>query len=79
MLEDYFVKPQTVDRIRALWIGPQIEQYVTWLAERGYSQRCVFRRVPLMAAFAEFAQRRGARSPAGPSRSCRCLRRMAGQ
>jgi hypothetical protein len=32
MLEEYFVKPGTVDRIRAAWIGPQIEQYVTWLA-----------------------------------------------
>jgi integrase/recombinase XerD len=63
MLENYFVKPQTVDRIRALWIGPQIEQYATWLAEHGYSQRCVFRRVPLLAAFAEFAHRNGARSP----------------
>jgi len=62
MLENYFVKPQTVDRIRALWIGPQIEQYVTWLAEHGYSQRCVLRRVPLLAAFAEFAHRNGARS-----------------
>ncbi len=28
MLERYFVKPQTVDRIRASWIGPEIEQYV---------------------------------------------------
>lgn len=28
MLEFYFVRPQTVDRIRALWLGPAIEQYV---------------------------------------------------
>ena len=62
MLEDYFVKPNTVDRIRASWIGPQIEQYVTWLADRGYGARCVWRRVPLLVAFGEFARLQGARS-----------------
>ena len=31
MLERYFVRPRTVDRIRASWLGPAIEQYVTWL------------------------------------------------
>jgi integrase/recombinase XerD len=51
MLETYFVRPQTVDRIRALWIGPQIERYVAWLAGQGYSARSVLRRVPLLAAF----------------------------
>ena len=39
MLEEYFVKPDTVDRIRASWIGPQIEQYVGWLAGQGYRPR----------------------------------------
>ena len=62
MLETYFVKPQTIDRVRASWIGPQIEQYVSWLAGQGYSARCVWRRVPLLAAFGEFARRNGARS-----------------
>jgi hypothetical protein len=62
MLERYFVKPQTIDRIRALWIGPQIEQYVAWLADQGYGSRCVWRRVPLLAAFGEFARLNGARS-----------------
>ena len=62
MLERYFVKPQTIDRIRALWIGPQIEQYVAWLAGQGYGARCVWRRVPLLAAFGEFARLNGARS-----------------
>ena len=64
MLEEYFVRPQTVDRIRASWIGPQIEQYVAWLAEQGYGTRCVLRRVPLVAAFGEFAAANGARQPA---------------
>jgi site-specific recombinase XerD len=62
MLETYFVKPRTIDRIRALWIGPEIERYVVWLAERGYSARSVLRRVPLLVAFGEFARLKGARS-----------------
>jgi integrase/recombinase XerD len=33
MLESYFVKPQTVDRVRGSWIGPEIERYVDWLGE----------------------------------------------
>lgn len=28
MLENYFVKPDTIDAIRASWIGGPIEQYV---------------------------------------------------
>jgi len=32
MLETYFVKPQTADRIRACWIGAEIECYADWLA-----------------------------------------------
>lgn len=62
MLETYFVKPQTVDRIRASWIGPEVEQYVVWLAERGYSSRSVLRRVPLLIGFGAFARARGART-----------------
>jgi oligopeptide/dipeptide ABC transporter ATP-binding protein len=64
MLETYFVKPQTVDRIRACWIGEEIECYVGWLSEQGYSTRTVLRRVPALMAFGEFARRRGASVPA---------------
>lgn len=60
MLEDYFVKPQTVDRIRASWIGPEIERYVDWLSGHGYRARNVPRRVPVLVAFGEFARARGA-------------------
>jgi len=35
MLETYFVKPQTVDRIRACWVGAEIERYADWLSEQG--------------------------------------------
>jgi integrase/recombinase XerD len=62
MLERYFVKPKTVDRIRASWIGAEIEQYVTWLDEREYAPRSVLHRVPLLVAFGEFAWAGGART-----------------
>lgn len=60
MLETYFVKPETVDRVRACWIAAEIERYVGWLSEQGYRPRSVHRRVPLLVAFGEFAKRRGA-------------------
>jgi len=60
MLERYYVRPVTVDRIRASWIASPIEQYVGWLAERRYSSKTVSRRIPLLVAFGEFAKRRGA-------------------
>jgi hypothetical protein len=34
MLEQYFVKPETVDRVRASWLGEAIERYVAWLTEQ---------------------------------------------
>ena len=60
MLETYFVKSQTVDRIRACWIGAEIERYAGWLAEQGYSPRTVRRHVQALVAFAAFARRCGA-------------------
>jgi hypothetical protein len=42
MLERYFARPATIDRIRASWIGKPIEQYVTSLADNGYAARNVF-------------------------------------
>ena len=60
MLETYFVRPETVDRIRASWISSQVEGYVGWLADQGYGARTVLRRVPLVLAFGEFARQRGA-------------------
>jgi integrase/recombinase XerD len=60
MLEEYFVKPETIDRVRGAWIGSDIETYVAWLAERRYSAKSIWRRVPIMVAFGEFARVRGA-------------------
>lgn len=62
MLERYFLKPQTLDRIRTLWLGDSLERYVTWLADQGYGARNVYRRVPLLVQFGEFAREHGATS-----------------
>jgi site-specific recombinase XerD len=59
MLERYFVKPSTIDKIRGSWLGSQIESYVEWMEVHGYARPTVLRRVPLLFHFAEFAQRRG--------------------
>jgi site-specific recombinase XerD len=60
MLERYYVRPDTVDRIRSSWISGAIEQYVTWLTEHNYSDRSISRRIPLLVGFGEFAKAQGA-------------------
>jgi site-specific recombinase XerD len=60
MLESYFIRPATVDRIQGSWIGGLIEEYVRWLAEHGYAARNVLRRVPILVRFGVFAAGRGA-------------------
>ena len=61
MFEDYYVKPSTIDRTRASWLAPQIESYLEWLQAHGYSRLVVYRRLPLLFHFAEFAQKKGCR------------------
>ena len=60
MIERYFVKPSTVDRIRGSWLAPEIERYVEWMASQGYAIRNFYRRVPILCQFAEFAKLHGA-------------------
>jgi integrase/recombinase XerD len=59
MIERYFVKPSTVDRIRGSWLAPEIERYVEWMASHGYAVRNFYRRVPILCQFAEFAKLHG--------------------
>ena len=61
MLEQYFYKPDTVDRLRECWLGEQIEQYVSWLVERGYVANSIRSRVPILRQFGEFAHARSAK------------------
>ena len=60
MLERYYIRPDTIDRIRASWIAGAIERYVGWLTEHRYASRNVFRRVPILRDFGDFARARGA-------------------
>jgi integrase/recombinase XerD len=62
MLEQYFLKPSTVDRLRGSWIAAEIETYVAWMAGEGYRAKSIWRRVPIGFAFGEFARQRGART-----------------
>ena len=62
MLEQYFIKPATVDRIRGSWMATGIEEYVVWLVEHHYSDRSIWRRVPIVFGFGEFAAARGVSS-----------------
>jgi len=60
VLESYFIRPETVDRIRGSWLSAAIERYLAWLESQSYSARCVIHRVPLVVRFGEFARKRGA-------------------
>jgi hypothetical protein len=73
MLEHYYVKPSTIDRIRDSWLGSQIESYVGWMEANGYTSRTVFRRMPRLFCFAEFAQKRGCTDVASALLSSRNL------
>jgi integrase/recombinase XerD len=62
VLDRYFIRPATADRIRASWIGEAIERYVVWLGEQGYAARNIFFRVPVLFRFGEFARLCGAQN-----------------
>src|SRR5688572_25888833 len=60
MLERYFSKPSTLDRIRSSWFAPTIEKYAERLTAEGYAHSSITRRVQLLCRFAEFGERHGA-------------------
>ena len=62
MLEHYFSRPRTIDRIRASWIGDPIERYVGWMRDHGYTPSTIQSRVPVLVRFGEFAADQGART-----------------
>lgn len=61
MLDNYFDRPTTIDRIRASWLADPIERYVAWAAAQGYARGTVSSRVAVLMRFGEYAARRGAR------------------
>jgi hypothetical protein len=62
MLERYFLRPATLDQIRASWIADAIERYVVSLTERGYAARNFHARIPILRRFGDFARDHGATS-----------------
>ena len=60
MLEEYFTKPSTVDRIRGSWIAGEIDAYIAWLEQQCYDTKSISRRVPIVFNFGEFARQHGA-------------------
>jgi integrase/recombinase XerD len=60
MLERYYVRPDTVDRIRSSWISGAIDQYIDWLAKQEFSRETITRRIPLLVRFGEYAKAQGA-------------------
>lgn len=62
MLEDYYLKPKTVDRIRQSWIAIEIERYLAWMEEQRHAVRTIHRRIPLLVQFGDYAKERGATS-----------------
>ena len=57
MLEHYYVRPDSADRVRSSWVGDPIEKYVGRLTQQRYASRTVLRRIPLLMEFGEFARR----------------------
>jgi hypothetical protein len=60
MLDHYCVRPKTADRIRALWLGPAIDQYAAWTADRGAAKATVTRNLQALIHFDRFAKNCGA-------------------
>jgi len=61
MLERYYVNPSSVDRIRALWLGPAIESYAEWLEARRISVARGRGCIEIVIQFNRFAQSHGVR------------------
>lgn len=60
MLEKYYIRPTTIDRIHESWIASSVEQYVSWMGERRYTRSSVCSRIPIVVSFGEFAKAHGA-------------------
>jgi integrase/recombinase XerD len=59
MLERHFRSFKAIDRITALWLGPQIERSVQWLDEQHASTATVRQYVQTLAHFNDFVLARG--------------------
>ena len=60
MLEHYFVRPTTTDRLRALWLGPAIDRYAEWITARQVAKATAARALQVLVDFNYFTEDRGA-------------------
>jgi integrase/recombinase XerD len=61
VLEQLFF-PRKVRRIRRCWLAADIERYLAWLRQRGFSEQMIRNRVPPLVSFGRFTQEWGVRS-----------------
>src|SRR5215472_6341591 len=59
MLESYYAKPESADRLRALWLGPAIDRYAEWLLSRQVAKMTALGHFQILAQFNRFVVRRG--------------------
>jgi site-specific recombinase XerD len=54
MLQHYFSRPSTIDRIRSLWLGAPISRYAEWLSARQQSRASALYKIQTVILFDRF-------------------------
>jgi integrase/recombinase XerD len=62
MLEHYFSRPSTVDRLRSLWLGPALTRYAEWLSDRQISRASALFKIQTLVLFDRFVTDRHIRT-----------------
>ncbi|HMH28274.1 MAG TPA: tyrosine-type recombinase/integrase [Steroidobacteraceae bacterium] len=62
MLEHYFTRPSTVDRLRSLWLGPALSRYAEWLSDRQISCASALFKIQTLVLFDRFLTDRHVRT-----------------
>jgi len=62
MLEHYYSRLATVDRIRSLWLGPAISRYAEWLSDRQVSRASALFKLQTLVLFDRFVTDRHMRT-----------------
>ena len=62
MLEQYFSRPSTIDRIRSLWLGAPISRYAEWLSARQQSRASAIYKIQTLVLFDRFVTDRHVRA-----------------
>jgi integrase/recombinase XerD len=58
MLEHYFSRTSTVDRLRSLWLGPALSRYAEWLSDRQVSRASALFKLQTLVLFDRFVTER---------------------